>query len=110
MPVPIPQSETRSFERIREHYLIEKELAARLRTATTEERRHLYATVYDELFRRVPDHPQLVLKREDKWRRTEVLHRLKLLSNYLRSDATFLEIGPGDCALSIEVARRVRKV
>jgi SAM-dependent methyltransferase len=110
MPVPIPHSETRSFERVREHYLIERELAARLRAAAKDERSHLYATVYDELFRRVPDHPQLVLKREEQWRRTEVLDRLKLLSNYLRRDATFLEIGPGDCALSIEVARRVRRV
>ena len=110
MPVPIPQSETRSRERVRDHYLIEKELAARLRNATKEKRRQLYTTVYDELFQRVPDHPQLLLKREDHWRRREVLDRLKLLSNYLRPEATFLEIGPGDCALSIEAARRVRKV
>ena len=110
MPVPIPQSETRSFERVRDHYLIEKELAARLRAATREERRYLYATVYDELFRRVPDHPQLVLKRKDQLRRREVLGRLKLLANYIRPDATLLEIGPGDCALAIEAARRVRKV
>ncbi|MCU1268063.1 MAG: Methyltransferase type 11 [Acidobacteria bacterium] len=110
MPVPIPQSETRSFERIKDHYLIEKELAARLRTGTKDERRLLYATVYDELFRRVPDHPQLRSKRDTRGRRREVLERLKLLGHYLQADATYLEIGPGDCALAIEVARRVRKV
>jgi SAM-dependent methyltransferase len=110
MPVPIPQSETRSFERVKDHYLIEKELAARLLAATKEERRHLYTTVYDELFRRVPDHPQLELKRDTKVRRREVLARLGLLRNYLLADATYLEIGPGDCALAIEAARRVRRV
>jgi len=110
MPVPIPQNETRSFERLKDHYLIEKELAARLRSSTRADRRHLYMSVYDELFRRVPDHPQLTLKREAQSRRREVLDRLQLLRAYLRAEATFLEIGPGDCALSIEVARRVRKV
>jgi len=110
MPVPILQNETRSFERVKDHYLIEKELAARLRAASKEERRHLYTTVYDELFRRVPDHPQLESKRDTKARRREVLERLTLLRNYLQADATYLEIGPGDCALAIEAARRVRKV
>src|SRR6266404_8859050 len=104
MPFPIPHSEARSFERVKDHYLIEKELAARLRVATKEERLHLYTTVYDELYRRVPDHPQLALKRDAQLRRAEVLERVKLLRNYLHPDATFLEIGPGDCALSIEAA------
>jgi SAM-dependent methyltransferase len=110
MPLPIPQSETRSFDRVRDHYLIEKELAARLLSATKEERRHLYTAVYDELFRRVPDHPQLALKREARARRREVSDRLKLLRRYLRADATFLEVGPGDCALAVHIARRVRQV
>jgi SAM-dependent methyltransferase len=110
MPVPIPQNETRPFERVKDHYQIEKELAARLRAASKEERRHLYTTVYDELFRRVPDHPQLQLKLDTRARRREVLERLRLLRKYLQRDATYLEIGPGDCALAIEAARRVRKV
>jgi SAM-dependent methyltransferase len=109
MPIPIPETETRSFERIKDHYLIEKELAARLRAATKEERRYLYSKVYDELFKRVPDHPQLELKLNTRLRRTEVLSRLRLLSRYLGSETTYLEIGPGDCALAIEVARHVRK-
>ena len=52
----------------------------------------------------------MALKREDQSRRREVSDRLQLLGNYLRPEATFLEIGPGDCALAIEAARRVRKV
>jgi SAM-dependent methyltransferase len=110
MPVRIPQSEPRSPERVREHYEIEKELAARLRSAEKEKRRHLYTAVYDELFQRVPDHPQLLLKRDGQARRNEVMDRLRLLSRYLRTETTFLEIGPGDCALAIEVARRVKQV
>jgi SAM-dependent methyltransferase len=110
MPFPIPQTETRTLEQVRDHYLIEKELAAQLRSATRTERRNLYTSLYDDLFRRVPDHPQLTLKKEERSRRLEVRDRLQLLRGFLRADATFLEIGPGDCALSIAAARRVRKV
>jgi len=105
---------SRSTEQIRQHYLIEKELASRLRTASKEERRHLYNEVYDELFRRVPDHPQLALKHQPRTpasaRPIDVDHRLAFLKNYLNPEATYLEIGPGDCSLAIEVARLVRKV
>jgi SAM-dependent methyltransferase len=110
MPVRIPQHETRTYERIREHYCIEKELAARLRAAPKEERRDLYTTVYDELFKRVPDHPQLTLKASASSRDEEVAARIKLLRNYLRPDLTYLEVGCGDCALATAVARQVRKV
>ena len=108
MPIALPKTEPRSFERVREHYSIEKELAARLRSATKEERRHLYSAVYDELFQRVPDHPQLTRKLDTALRRREVRERLQLLRRYLHREATYLEIGPGDCALAVEAARRVR--
>lgn len=110
MPARIPQSETRSYERVKEHYRIEKELAARLRSAPREERRRLYTAVYDEMFRRVHDHPQLTLKASAASRQAEVAARLKLLRGYLRPDVTYLEVGPGDCALAKAVAQRVRKV
>ena len=54
----------RTPEQLRHHYEVERELADRLRSASREERKQLYAGVYDELFRRVPDHPQLTW-RED---------------------------------------------
>jgi len=108
-----PGSE-RSAEQIRNHYLIEKELAAQLRAATKEQRLKLYTTLYDELFRRVPDHPQLLLKlgptAQGDTRRANLNHRLAIIRKHLSPDATYLEIGPGDCSLALEVARRVRKV
>lgn len=103
-------SESRSPDQIRQHYLIEKELATRLQIATREERRHLYTTVYDELFRRVPDHPQLALKLDEGLRRRTIAERLELLKGYLKPNSTYLELGPGDCSLALEIAKQVRMV
>src|SRR5882672_1446872 len=104
------QQSGRSKERIRHHYLVEKELAARLRAATKAERRNLYTEVYDELFRRVPDHPQLTLKLDAAGRQHSLNRRLAILKRHLHPDATYLEIGPGDCSLVTKVAGLVRKV
>jgi SAM-dependent methyltransferase len=97
-------------DQIREHYLIEKELAAKLRNANKRERKNLYTELYDELYRRVPQHPQLVQKANLEEQAKAVSCQLTLLKGFLRPEFTFLEVGPGDCALSLEVARLVRKV
>jgi hypothetical protein len=55
-------SQSRTPEQLAEHYAIERELAARLRDSSPEERRHLYSALYDEMYRRVPLHPQLTQK------------------------------------------------
>lgn len=110
MTATIPKSESRSPELIREHYLIEKGLAERLRHASREERRSLYTAVYDELYRRVPAHPQLTRKADPAAQARAVAGRMMVLRKFLHKDATFLEVGPGDCALALEVARHVRQV
>ena len=89
---------------------MEKELADRLRGASKEERRHLYTAVYDELFRRVPHHQQLALKVSPQQRLADIAKEVEMLRPFLGGDSTFLEIGPGDCALSLEVAKSVRQV
>jgi SAM-dependent methyltransferase len=100
----------RSAEQIRQHYLVERELSDRLRSASKEERRELYTEVYDELFRRVPDHPQLSLKLDAKARQDDLNQRLTIIKKHLPARATYLEIGPGDCSLAIEIAGLTQKV
>jgi SAM-dependent methyltransferase len=109
IPTEEKSSSARSAEQIRRHYLVERELSDRLRHAPRELRRELYTEVYDELFRRVPDHPQILL-RHQKASRDDLNYRLDLLRKHLHPNVTYLEIGPGDCSLAIEVARLVRKV
>jgi SAM-dependent methyltransferase len=95
---------------LRQHYEVEKELADRLRRGTREQRRSLYRSVYDELYQRVPDHPQLTRKSSPELTRAALGPQLRLLQSYLQPETTVLEIGPGDCALSIALAARVRRV
>ena len=99
----------RSFEEIRTHYEIERELSDRLRRSTRDERRLLYRELYDEAYRRIPRHP--TLKSDPGRRASSVRNQMGLLRPFLRPGIVFLEIGPGSgCALSLEVAKVARTV
>jgi SAM-dependent methyltransferase len=100
----------RTADQLWEHYQIEKQLAAKLRNASRTERRKLYSEAYDELFRRVPHHPQLARKVSSAERARNVQEQLGLLRRFLTPDSCFLEIGAGDCALSLHLAERVHQV
>ncbi|MUL38750.1 SAM-dependent methyltransferase [Gloeocapsopsis sp. AAB1 = 1H9] len=104
------KDESRTFEQVKKHYEIEKELASKLLNSNREDRQHLYTVLYDQLFKQVPHHPQLIRKADCKASAKEVDRKMRLIVKYLRDDSTFLEVGPGDCMLSLEVAKRVKKV
>ena len=101
----------RTLDQIREHYEIEKELAQRLRQSTPEQRATLYSEVYDELFSKVKHHPLVSCKRIGEERAIRVQQTVEFLQNYfLEPGSTFLEIGPGDCALAFKVAALAEQV
>lgn len=106
------RAESRSLERLRLHYRVERQLADRLRDAAdAKERQRLCATMYDELFRLVPDHPRLAEKGEaTELRERDIGWNMAQLKPYLRRGCTFLEVGAGDCALSARVAETAGKV
>jgi len=98
----------RDMDRLRFHYDVEKRLARRLMDSTPEERRHLYTAVYDELFRTVEDHPQHTDKHADDTTRIE--RQLNLIRPLVSPTDVFLEIGAGDCKLSMGIAPHVKRV
>jgi SAM-dependent methyltransferase len=102
--------EPRALDQLRKHYEIEKELASKLRGSTKGERRSLYSVLYDELYRRVPDHPMLTRKQSAAENEQIAREQMRAIKPFLNKSVIFLEIGPGDCALSFEVAKQVRKV
>lgn len=104
------QGSRRTSEQIREHYEIERRLADKLRSASKQERSHLYTQVYDELFISVPHHPQLLKKQQAKIIDGSANVYLALLKKLLSPKMIFMEIGPGDCRISFAVAKFVKKV
>jgi SAM-dependent methyltransferase len=99
----------RSLEQVREHYEVEKALAAQLRGGSAEERKQLYGKLYDEMYRRLPHHPQLTRKVSTVETARVISTQLNFLARFIGKETTYLEVGPGDCALTFEVAKRVRK-
>ena len=110
LKVKIPADDPRTEERIRAHYEVERRLAQRLRAAGKQQRRALYTELYDELYRELPDHPQLTGIVSPAWRDAQIAKLVARLAPLLGPDETFLEIGPGDCALSFALAPRCRFV
>ncbi len=99
----------RTPEQLQEHYLIERELADRLRLAPRSQRPGLYCEVYDELFRRVGHHPQLHAANGAP-RQREVDGLLALIRGFLTRSTVLMEVGAGDCALAICAAAFVKRV
>ncbi|HLH42985.1 MAG TPA: class I SAM-dependent methyltransferase [Bryobacteraceae bacterium] len=107
---PIPLDEARSPERLYHHFSVERDLAARLKSTSKKERAAAYPMVYEELFRRVPDHPSLTRAANPSVRKAYVMEQAAAMKQWLSPEAVYLEIGAGDAALASEVAKHVRRV
>jgi len=99
----------RTREEILEHYEIEQALANRLRGASKSERTGLYTALYDELFRRVPHHPQIAHPMPYQ-RREKLAERQAGFLNRIARNPIFLEIGAGDCLVSLAMCKYARSV
>lgn len=111
MPINIKEDILkRNFEELKKTYELEKELARKLKTASKEERigTNLYSSAYNDFFSQIP--LPLKAKNNPKITAGVVARWMKALNFFLRPNATFLEIGAGECGLSIEVAKSVKKV
>ena len=106
------RDDARTPERLRAHYLVERELADRVRNAPDwEARRAVFGHMYDDLFERIPDHPRRAAHRADTQAREDHIRwNLAQLKPYLEPGMTFLEVGAGDCALSARIAKEARQV
>lgn len=101
-------TDRRDHAALRRHYEIEKELAGRLRAATPGQRPELYRQVYDELFRRVPDHPQIVWKEGPAEQAARTAEQMGMLRSLLHAESVYVEVGCGDGHLARTIARQVR--
>lgn len=98
----------RSFEQIKNHYLVEKSIAKRLKESSREERKLIYATMYEELFSRVADHPRLARRESKQLTESANKDKFSIVSRFLDKSDVFVEFAPGDCRFAIEVAKHVK--
>lgn len=108
LKMPLPPN--RTYEQVHNHYITEKAIADRLKSASREERKAIYAGMYDELFSKVPDHPRLTKRDDNKISLKSAKERINLIRRFLKRDANVVEFAPGDCKLSIEIAKYVKNV
>lgn len=102
----LPQG--RSLEQVWNHFRVEARLAAGLKAANRAGRRRIYESMYDELFRLVPDHPRLAKRASEAQTRRSIRNKLGLLGPLLAPHMVVAEIAPGDCRFLVELARRTR--
>lgn len=95
---------------MRNHYEVEKSIAAKLKKANREERKKLFPVIYDELFRQVPDHPRNKAGKSHDEIQASNRQKLPLVREHLNDSTVFVEFGPGRCHLAFEVCKHVRKV
>ncbi len=96
-------------EQLRQHYEVEKQLAAKLKRSSREERKTLYTAVYDEMLKKVPLHPLLTRKTSAEDTARAVNAQLGFLKRFVKKESVFAEIGPGDCAVTFEMCKITRK-
>lgn len=100
----------RSPERLKHHYDVERELAARMRNSSREERTELFKTLYTELYERVPDHPRFTRRETPEQSQANVEKQFRLIAPHLEPGMTFLEFAPGDCRLALEASKHCSRV
>lgn len=110
LQIKVPKDDNRTTEQITKHYTLEKNLAAQLRHSRKEERQSLYTSLYNRLFQEITDHPQISRKMDAEASQIEVQRKMNLVKRYLQPDTVFLEVGPGDCQFSFNVAQQVKTV
>jgi SAM-dependent methyltransferase len=100
----------RTREQVWNHYVVESDIARRLKAADHEQRKAIYASMYDELFARVPDHPRLTRRTSPERTARANRNKMALLGRVLAPRGTVLEFAPGDCRFAAVVAGRVGEV
>ena len=102
--------DNRSYEQVYNHYLVEKEIAVKLKHAVVLERKQIYATMYDELFSKVPDHPRLTRRNSKITTKKINRKKLHLLQDFLDKSKTFGEFAVGDCKFLYEISKYFKNV
>lgn len=100
----------RSGERLIAHYILERQLADRMRRSSLEEREAgLYGELYDTLINSLPDHPRKSASEHYNPSNTYVARQVAMVLRDVDKNDVFLDVGGGDCRVALAVAPHVAK-
>jgi SAM-dependent methyltransferase len=105
---PLPSG--RTYSQVEHHYLVEKGLADGLKQSDREQRKRIYATMYDELFRQVPDHPRLTRRATEIDTQRVIRSNVTFIRRFLTPSTVLVEFAPGHCKFLMALAPRVKRV
>lgn len=110
-PLKSPLPPGRSVESVWRHYQVETDIAMRLKTTDRAGRRAIFATMYDELFSAVPDHPRLMRRADAEFTAAANADKWRTFGPFLDGAGVALEFAPGDCEFARSVvAPKVGKI
>lgn len=106
----VAASDEQTPAELREHWELERRLAARLSAATSkQDRRRLYGEVYRQLSEGLPHHPLVRQAADAAAQAAAVEPQIALLKPFLNRDSHFCELGAGDGAVARELAPLVKR-
>jgi SAM-dependent methyltransferase len=88
----------------------EQKQSNKLRNAQASERKKIYAEAYNEYFSNLPFHPQFKLKNNAAAAKSRIEHQVHILKPFASQTKVFMEIGAGDCSLSLAMAKDFKKI
>ena len=106
----IPETWGLGLTELEKIYQVEVEQANKLRNASALRRKQLYSIVYEEYFRLLPIHPQFTIKQNETLKQSRVDYQLRQILPFIQNKKSFVEIGAGDCSLSIAASKYCSKV
>lgn len=98
----------RTYDQVLNHYLVEKEIAQRIKEAKPEDRKKIYATMYDQLFEKVPDHPRLTVRDNIQLTQKSNNSKYSHIKNLIGPQTVFAEFAPGDGKFAAFMAKHVK--
>ena len=110
MTKTIPPEWGLDWDQLRQIFEVETKLASQLKQADPSERKKMYSPVYEEYFRKLPFHPQITIKKNPELQRNRVSFQLRQILPFSNSKNILMEIGAGDCSLSIAASNYFKTV
>lgn len=104
--IKIPKTWNLTEEQLWKIFEVERSKALVLKNEQNRKiRKTLYGTVYEEYFEKLPFHPQFKIKNDSILKNARLEFQLNQIRPFFTRKTNFVEIGAGDCSLTIEASK-----